>query len=441
MLIEFTVGNFRSFKEPVTLSMVAAKLKARDPKVNQNNTVVINDKLTLLTSAAIYGANASGKSNLIKALAFMHTYVLKSSIAMQADEEIGITPFLLNTETAKIPSFFEIVFLLNDITYRYGFEADKNKVFTEWLFYVPRKQEVRLFVRDENGIVISREFKGDKATKKLTRPNALFLSVAAQFNSETAKDVLGWFRSFGIISGLDDRSYAGFTAYKISEDAVYREEILNFIRGSDVDINDVIAEKVKKSERLPKNMPKELKDLVLKELKSDSDDKGVILKTSHTQRNSDGKPAAAIVFNLDEESEGTKKLLLLSGPIIDVLQNGNLIIIDEIEARLHTHLTRKLIRLFNSQVTNPKHAQLIFATHDTNLLSNKLFRRDQIWFVEKDQFSASHLYSLVEIKVGESKVRNDATYEDDYLQGRYGAIPLLGEMRKVILDLNQESDQ
>ena len=441
MLIEFTVGNFRSFKEPVTLSMVAAKLKARDPLVNENNTVVINDKLTLLTSAAIYGANASGKSNLIKALAFMHTYVLNSSKGMQADEEIGVTSFLLNTENKKLPSFFEIVFLINNITYRYGFEVDNERVKTEWLFYAPRKGEVRLFVRDENEILISREFKGDKATKKLTRPNALFLSVAAQFNSETAIDVLGWFRSFGIISGLDDTSYAGFTAHKISEDAVYRDEILNLLRGSDVDINDVIAENVKKSEHLPKNMPKELKDYFLKQIKSDSDDKGVILKTSHTQRDAEGKTAAAIEFNLDEESEGTKKLILLSGPIIHVLQNGNLIIIDEIEARLHTHLTRKLIRLFTSQVTNPKHAQLIFATHDTNLLSNKLFRRDQIWFVEKDQFSASHLYSLAEIKVSDSKIRNDASYEDDYLQGRYGAIPLLGEMRKVILDLNQESDE
>jgi AAA15 family ATPase/GTPase len=186
------------------------------------------------------------------------------------------------------------------------------------------------------------------------------------------------------------------------------------------------------SESLPKEMPQELKDYVLKQMKGD--DEVVSLKTSHTQRNANGKAIAEKIFELDDESEGTQKLVLMSGPIIDVLTNGKILIIDEIEARLHTLLTRKLIKLFNSKTTNPKHAQLIFATHDTNLLSNKLFRRDQIWFVEKDQVCASHLYSLAEIKTAGGKVRNDASFEDDYLQGRYGAIPLLGELRQIFID-------
>ena len=436
MLIEFTVGNFRSFNEPVTLSMVAAKIKARDEKVNENNTNIIDDKLTLLTTAAIYGPNASGKSNLIKALAFMRTFVLNSSKETQANEKINIVPFRLNTETEKLPSFFEIVFLLDNITYRYGFEVDRNHIVSEWLFYAPRKQEVRLFVREEEKITVSREFKGGNVPKKLTRPNALFLSVAAQFNSETAVGVLGWFDSIGLISGLDDMGYSIYTASKFLQDARYRNEILNLIRGSDVDINDVITEKGKMSEILPMDMPQELKDQFLKQTKENEE--VVSFKTYHTQRDPDGKPAANSIFNLEDESEGTKKLFLISGPIIDSLLNGKILIIDEIEARLHTFLTRKLIQLFNSKLTNPKHAQLIFATHDTNLLSNKLFRRDQIWFVEKDQFSASHLYSLADIKVEDGKVRNDASFEDDYLQGRYGAIPLLGELRQIFIDSNPE---
>jgi AAA15 family ATPase/GTPase len=212
--------------------------------------------------------------------------------------------------------------------------------------------------------------------------------------------------------------------------------MLDLILESDTGINDVIAEKGKMSENFPKEMPQDLKDFLLNQVKDD--DEVVNLKTSHTQRNINGKSVSEKIFKLKDESEGTQKLILLSGPIIDVLINGKTLIIDEIEARLHTHLTRKLIKLFSSKETNKKNAQLIFATHDTNLLSNKLFRRDQIWFVEKDPFSASHLYSLAEIKITDGKVRNDASFEEDYLQGRYGAIPLLGELRQIFIDSAQE---
>lgn len=437
MLIEFTVGNFRSFKDPVTLSMVAAKIKARDEKVNENNTIMIDDKLTLLTSAAIYGANASGKSNLIKALVFMRGFVLNSSKETRASEKINVVPFRLNIESEKLPSFFQIVFLVDHVIYRYGFEVDYERVVTEWLFYSPRRQEVKLFVRDENGIQVSREFKGGNIAKKLTRPNALFLSVAAQFNSELAIKLLAWFESTGLISGLDDTDYGTYTANKFSEDERYRVEILRLIRNSDIDINDVIPEKGKLSESFPADMPQEMKELFLKLAKGK--DEVLSFKTSHTKRDMEGLSVSETLFNFGDESEGTQKLFLISGPIVDVLLNGKVLIIDEIEARLHTHLTRKLIQLFNSKTTNPKHAQLIFATHDTNLLSKRLFRRDQIWFVEKDQSSASHLYSLAEIKVEDSKkIRNDASFEDDYLQGRYGAIPILGEMREIILNVSPE---
>ena len=209
--------------------------------------------------------------------------------------------------------------------------------------------------------------------------------------------------------------------------------MLNFIKETDVDINNVFAEKRKISEGLPNDMPKELRDFLISQAKGDSEI--LSLKTSHMQRNSKGDLVAEKIFELDEESEGTKKLIHMSGPIIDTLMNGKVIIIDEIEARLHTHLTKKIIKLFNSKITNSKNAQLVFATHDTNLLSNKLFRRDQIWFVEKDQTCSSHLYSLAEIKMDEGKsIRNDATFENDYLEGRYGAIPLLGELRQILIE-------
>lgn len=432
MLIEFTVGNFRSFKEPVTFSMVAAKVNARDPQVDIDNTFRVEEDLTLLTSGAIYGANASGKSNLIKALGFMRNMVLSSSKESQADDPINTVPFRLDTQTEQNPSFFEIVFRQEGIPYRYGFEVNTEKVKTEWLFYSPNGKEAKLFIREDSEITPSRTFKGGRTLKSLTRSNALFLSVAAQFNNEIASKVLGCFKSINVISGLDDSAYGGFTAGVFAEDASYRTNIIDLIRGSDVGINNVVVEKTNIHEPgvLPKDMPQELKDYLLKQVKDEG--QFVNFRSSHYKHCENGV-VEEILFDIDEESEGTRKLFFLSGPIINTLREGKVLVIDEIEARLHTLLTRKLISLFNSEKTNPKHAQLIFATHDTNLLSNKLFRRDQLWFVEKDEGGASHLYSLAELKV-----RNDASFEGDYMQGKYGAIPILGEMRHAVIELSQE---
>jgi|DewCreStandDraft_4_1066084.scaffolds.fasta_scaffold00072_146 hypothetical protein len=432
MLIQFTVGNFRSFKECVTLSMVAAKLNARDPQLDINNTFRVNDELTLLTSAGIYGANASGKSNLIEAIRFMRHYVLTSSRESQADEPIDTVPFKLDAQTEHAPSYFEVVFLLEGVPYRYGFQVTPKQVETEWLFYSPNKKEARLFTREGSEIFISRAIKRGQAIKSLTRPNALFLSVAAQFNNEVAIKVLEWFRSVNVISGLDDTAYGGFTTYVFTEDQSYRSNIVDLLRESDVGINNVVFEKINVSDAdiFPKDMPQELRDFIIKRMKGEGE--LIKFKSVHL-RNCENGAVEEILFDLHEESEGTQKLFRLSGPVIDTLREGKVLVIDEIEARLHTLLTRKLISLFNSPQTNPKHAQLIFATHDTNLLSNQLFRRDQIWFVEKDEEGASHLYSLAELKV-----RNDASFENDYLKGKYGAIPILGEMRRAIIELSQE---
>ena len=413
MLIEFTVGNFRSFKEPVTLSMVAAKLTAKYPQIDISNTIRVDDDLTLLTSAAIYGANASGKSNLVKALEFMRLFVLNSSKESQADDPIDTIPFRLDPKAEHKPSFFETVFLLDDVPYRYGFEVTAEKVETEWLFNTPHGKEAKLFIREGSEISLSRAFKGGGSAKTLTRTNALFLSVAAQFNSETAAKVLGWFKSINVISGLGDVAYSGFTAKVFAEKPTYQASIIELILGSDVGINNIIVEKVNIHDPkvFPRNFPQDWKDFLLQQMKGQEE---IFNFTAIHHRKSENGTVEEIPFEIKEESEGTQKLLNLSGPIIDTLRKGKVLFIDEIEARMHTLLTRKLIALFNSLETNPKHAQLIFATHDTNLLSNKFFRRDQFWFVEKDEFGASHLYSLAELKV-----RNDDLFERDYLLVRY----------------------
>ncbi len=433
MLIEFSVGNFRSFKEKVTLSMVASNTSARDPNVNKNNTIEVSDKLTLLTSAAIYGANASGKSNIVKALAFMRNFVLTSANMLQTDEPILVEPFRLSTETENEPSYFEIVFILNNIQYRYGFEVNSQQIISEWLFSVLNKREAKLFIREMDKINPSPiNFKESKGLDVKTRSKALFLSVVAQFNGVIAQSILNWFNRIAVVSGLDDTAYRAYTIRQIFE-GQYKDLIVQLVKSLDIDINEIIGIKLEKNKfSLPSNMPEEIRTLIIKSLK---DGDFFTVKTKHPKLNAQGKPVDSVTFDMDlNESHGTQKIFYLAGPIIDVLTQGKVLIIDEMEARLHPLITRKLIQLFNAIDTNPKRAQLIFTTHDTNLLSNKLFRRDQIWFIEKDTFCASQLYSLAEIKVDDSKVRNDASFEDDYLQGRYGAIPFIGKIQTIDLD-------
>jgi uncharacterized protein len=428
MLIEFSVGNFKSFKEKTTFSMVAAKINAKDKKLDQHNVFKIDDDLSLLKSAAIYGANASGKSNLASSIKFMRRFVLDSSRETQATETIPVENFRLSTETEGKPSFFEVVFLIDHRKYRYGFEVNSQHVVSEWLFHVPTTKEARLFIREGSRIRLSQTFKEGKGITDKTRDNALLLSVSAQFNGTIAQHILKWFRQFAVISGLSDLGTRNYTI-KCLEGNENKEDIVRFVKTLDLGIDDIQIEKTTlTADSLPTVLPEELKNAILRT--TDLDRKHV--KTVHRRYDEKGFPTSIEVFDIDDqESEGTKKLFALAGPLMDTLQHGKMLFVDEFDARLHPLITCAIIALFNSNETNPKNAQLIFATHDTNLLSNKIFRRDQIWFAEKDSQGATHLYSLVEYKV-----RNDASFESDYVRGKYGAIPFIGGLSRVIEEAN-----
>ncbi len=441
MLIEFTVENYRSFKGPATLSMVAAKkLKSRiNPKLDENNVFQVDEKLSLLTSAAIYGANASGKSNLIAALNFMLRFIRTSSKESQIDEPIHVVPFRLDIETEEKPSLFEIVFRHDGMYYRYGFEVTQKRVEREWLFQSLLGKEARLYTREGDNYIISTKFKGGQSLKSQTRPNVLFLSVAAQFNNQIAIKLFEWFSSTKVISGLEDIGYRDYTISKFMSDPVFKENLINLIKGSDLGINSVSPEELDINDPrvMPQDMPQEIKDFIFQASRMNGKEKTKLpfFRTLHNKKCENGR-VEDILFDMNEESEGTQKMFIISGPIINALSKGTVLIIDEIEARFHTLLTKKLINLFNSPETNPSHAQLVFATHDTNLLSNKLMRRDQIWFMEKDEDSVSHLYSLAELKI-----RNDSSFETDYLMGRYGGIPILGEMKQTMMNFARDDEQ
>ncbi|NEP56440.1 MAG: ATP-binding protein [Symploca sp. SIO2G7] len=421
MLIEFSVANYRSFKEKVTFSMVAANLVAKDKEIDENNVFAIDDDLKLLKSAAIYGANASGKSNLTKALGFMRWFMVNSSKETQSTEKIGVERFQLSTETEDQPSFFEIIFLLDGQQYRYGFEANTDKVVSEWLFYVPKSRESKLFERRDNDISATRKYQAEGIEKR-TRNNALFLSVSAQFNVKFAEIILDWLsKTIKIVSGLDDRGYQGYTISCLIDNQ-NKDGIIKLIKKLDLGIEDIRATETKmNADNLPDNLPDEIKSFLIER-------EVISIQTMHRKFNNQGKYISTELFDLDEqESEGTQKIFALAGPLMDTLKYGKVLIVDEFEARLHPLISRAIVELFNSRETNPNNAQLIFMTHDTNLLSNKLFRRDQIWFTEKDRFGSTDLYSLAEYKI-----RNDASFESDYIKGRYGAIPYLGDLSQII---------
>ena len=448
MLIEFSVANYRSFRDEVTFSMVASPLKTNRDELDERNLFVAPGDINLLRSAAIYGANASGKSNLISAIEFMRRFVITSSNFVDETRGLDVEPFRLSTETDSEPTSFEIVFVSGNRHYRYGFEVTKERVEAEWLYVTPKVRESKLFERARDVIELHGKFKSEgRDLEDRTRPNALFLTVAAQFNGKIAQQILGWFRSLEVTTGLfpNDEIMRTFTERQFGREesaANIRELICQLDLGiEDIQIEKRHMDSLLELPQIPDDAPEQITE-VIKALESVVNVLGGVdefretvpgvVRTVHRKMSGKGDPIATELFDLDkDESEGTKKLFALSGFLVNALENGNVLVVDELDARLHPLLTQEIVKLFNDQEKNSNCAQLIFTIQNTNLLDHQLLRRDQIWFTEKDRLQASHLYSLVEFKM-----KNDARFERDYIQGRYGAIPFLGNIRQVFLEDN-----
>ena len=422
MLINFSCGNFLSFKDEKTLSLLAASTV----KEFTEDNIFDAGRYKLLKSAVIYGANAGGKSNLLKAMMKMKWLVINSSKNMQKGEPLNITNFKLSTSTLNKPGKFEITMLVEDTKYRYGFEADNKEIKAEWLYSGKKIKEDPLFIREGQGIQVFNRFKEGKGLEERTRENALFLSVCAQFNGEVSESLLAWFINFNIISGLEDRFFQNFSENMFLQNSEDKSFIMDLIMKADLGIRDINIKRQKITEEtLSSAVPEEFKKMLI-------DREGSIISTIHNVYDEQKNNVSNITFDFEsQESEGSKKYFRLSGPIIDTLKGGKILVIDELDARLHPILTIEIVRLFNSKRSNPNNAQLIFATHDTNLLNAKIFRRDQIWFAEKDNEEATDIYSLVEYKLPRGKVRNDASFEKDYIQGRYGAVPFPGDFQSI----------
>jgi len=424
MLVNFRVENFKSFKDWTEFSMEATKLK----NLIESNTFDINN-VSLLKSAIIYGANASGKSSLVEAMNKLKKIIENS---LDKTKQYVAQPFLLNSETEEKETFFEIQFIIDEIIYRYGFEIAKDtKILKEWLYQKklqPRAKEARLFEREKQNITLGNLFKEGQLLSDKTRENALFLSVVAQFNGKISEKIFRWFGQFNILSNIENDNFKFYSFNKLENDK-FKDKIVHFIKSADVGIYDILKKKVSFDELVKENSELEkLPNFIIEDMKKNGLSS---IETVHMQYNKTNAFNRFKSFDLDFESDGTQKLLALTAPIIETLQNGEILIIDELDNSLHTELVEAIIKLFNSKETNQNNAQLIFTTHDTNLLNQELFRRDQIWFTQKDIYGVSELYSLVEY--GKGKTRDDLVLEKNYLNGKFGAVP-------YIESLNYEDD-
>ncbi len=412
MLVEFRVKNFRSLRDEQVLSLVASADKTL------LGTHAIETGLPaaphLLKSAVVYGANASGKSNLIKALQYMRDVVLKSATLSPDQTFDRLQPFRLDAESGNLPTEFEVTFILDRVRYQYGFAITAQRVISEHLLVYKAFKPQRWFDRhfDEGSDKDVYEFgAGLRGAKSLwegaTRPNSLFLSMAVQLNSSTLRPVFDWFSSGLVILNEQSPLSRDFSVQMLKEES-QRRAICEFLYAADMSIADIeVAPQLAKGFGIHLDLDSGKHEVKL--------DEKVIDEVRFHHVTEQGKA----VFDLKDESGGTRNLFFLTGPMLDILKKGLTLVVDELDTSLHTLLVQALVRLFHQSETNKGGAQLIFSTHNTSLLdAYGLFRRDQIWFVEKRPDQSSTLYSLLEF----SPRKNEAL-ERGYLQGRYGALP------------------
>lgn len=424
MLIEFKVTNFRSIREQQTFSLVAGN-------VDRDQVGCLIDRelpglagVRLLKGAAIYGANASGKSNVIEAMDFVTRFVQRSATKIQPGDQTGAEPFKLDAKSRNEPSKFEISFVAEGDRYVFGFSTTPARVIEEYLVAYPKGAPQRWYHREYDldkkeyrWARPSSAFKQDKSLQEKTRENSLFLSVGPQFNHPQLTQVFNWFKNSVrfIHLSADSMLLPEFTARMMSRPE-FHDRIINLIRSADIGIVDaVMQEKDMDLGPLKKTLSAEAFAEIESKIKQRKE-----VKVSLSHR-CDGEGPVHLDFE-DEESAGTRRFFALLGPWIEILERGYTVFVDEIETSLHPLLVRELLRLLLCSQANSGGAQVIFTTHNPVLLDGSLMRRDQIWFTEKSPAGATNLYPLTDYQP-----RKDEALAKGYLAGRYGAIPYMPE--------------
>ena len=416
-LLQFTVGNFRSIKTPITFTL-KPYTKVKD---NPKSAVVSQNKTKFLTASSIYGANSSGKTNLIIAMGVMKSFVRNSVRLNDGDELPNYEPFLLSEESISKPTLMEVCFLNEkDEHVKYGFEFNRYLIEKEWLFI----NDQVLFAREPNGIYIDTDTFGEGVDyEKRTNNNRLFLSLVAQVGGPISNQILKFFiYNMNVIKGTSSEGYEEFTKIMFHEHLDEEKKALDFFKRIKLGFNNITTEVRELS--IPDYVVPVLNEQIRKDLEKR---KQIVVHPWHNIYDNQGLVVREIPFDINEhESEGTRKAFEIAGPIFNTLKRGSVLAIDELDAKMHPLISVEIIKLFTSKETNPNHAQLIFTTHDTNLLSAKLLRRDMIWFTEKNQIEETDLYRFTQIRLPDGTMpRGDGNIEHNYINGRYGAIPFI----------------
>ena len=414
MIINFSVTNFRSIKDKVQIDFNASKDK------EHYNFVTDTKYCSVLNATAIYGVNASGKSNLIRAMQVMSLLLYFSATDDHQLLQKEIIPFAFDNDNAKAESTFNINFIYDNTRYEYGFSADNNRIYNEWLYAYPNKKAQLLFTRvwinDIYEYKFGVNYKGEKKKfENITKPTALFLSVAKSFDKqETAQKITQWFFNYFILYSSTMHNNVAFEKAKtvefIQRDSSSRGDIIKFLTESDFSI---VNFDIKEDENMDHDWLDPIKEFISVEKLKNIKKEPVIL----TDHNVNGK---TYHLQLSDESSGTQRIFNVAPLIIMTLKNGGVLVIDELNNYLHPLLVKHIVGLFGNPQINTKQAQLIFTTHETSIMTTDFIRRDQIWFCDKSTEQATVLYSAQEFSP-----RKTDNLEKAYLSGRYGAIPIL----------------
>ncbi len=404
MILEFSIANFLSFKDKVTFSMLANATNGLD-----DNYIVFNN-LKVLKTTAIYGANASGKTNLFKILTIVIS-MLRSSNVANINSKLPIVPFKFDKNTINKPSEFEIKFIVDDVRYVYGFIADTNKIHEEYLYYYPNGRETKIFDRtNTNNYSFPQKDErslNDIASKNA--PNKFFIATATNWNYEKTKKPYKFLsediNTFNNLGGLRDLALREC----LKDDKKLKDFALEFLKKADFNIEDY---KVIETD-VPDDMLAAIPDFI--KVGMNMKEKPKVFTAFFKHNSSD------VELSYEEESMGTQVVFCFIPFIMDALNNKRIVVVDELDKSLHPYLVEMIVQMFNDPDINKNGAQLIFNTHDTNLLKLDTLRRDQIWFTEKDDNNGiSDLFSLSDFSV-----RKMENVEKGYMLGRYGAVPFI----------------
>ncbi len=402
MILEFSVKNFLSFKEKVTFSMIANSNK----ELNDNYVEIGGNKV--LKSAAIYGANASGKSNLFKILTLV-VLMLRSSNSVDINAKLPLIPFKLDKGSVNKPSEFEIKFILDETRYVYGFIADKDKIYDEYLYYYPNGRETKIFDRT-NINEYSYTQKDEKILREIEAKNAqnkFFLATATNWNFDKTKAAYNFLTNgIGTCNNLEILKNMAYKMYETNPDYL-KDFAIDFLQKADFNIEDYQISQI--------DVPGEFLTAIPEFITKTLPDKPKAYQVLFKHKNSDN------YLSINEESLGTQMIFAFIPFLADSLKNKKVLIIDELDKSLHPFLVQYIVEIFNDAEINKNGSQLIFNTHDTNLLDLNILRRDQIWFTEKNsETGESDLYSLSDFSV-----RKQENVEKGYMLGRYGAVPFI----------------